>query len=163
MPSISHTTKKSLCKPLVPHMYIYLVPLYTSITIELPSSAVLLPLSIRPFPLKPRRCLRPRSPSPLPIQPRPLILTHILIPRLSRQPRRTPTPHPSFTKEHHLLLPRRFREPKALEEVFFVEQQGIGLRCYWDVDGCWDGILREFVGFADVDEERGGGRGFDEG
>lgn len=62
----------------------------------------------------------------------------INVPSLSRQPRRTPTPHPGFTKEHHLLLPRRFREPKALQEIFFVEEQRVGLGCDWDIYGCWD-------------------------
>lgn len=110
---------------------------------------------LRPFPsLRPTLCPRPAI--PLPVQPTPPILAHILIPRLLRQLRGRTTPHARLAIKHNLLIQRGFLEPEAVFEFLGGEQQRVGLRGDGDVERCGDAVCGELGGFADVDEEGGG-------
>lgn len=84
-------------------------------------------------------------------------------PSLSRQPRGRTTPNPGFTKKHNLLIERRFRKAKSVLELLCVEQQRVWLRCDGQVDRGGDSVCFVLVRLAHVDEEEGGGGGFEDG
>lgn len=96
----------------------------------------------------------------LPIQPTPMINTHLLgiIPRLHSHLRRRLGPHTSLTVKHNLLLRLRIRLRISEARLEFVrgEVDRVRLRDDGDVDGARDdaGAL-ELGGFAHVDENYG--------
>jgi len=78
-------------------------------------------------------------PTPLlPIHPTSRVLPHLLPPRLSRQLRRSPTPHPGFTIKHHLLLLSRPLEPHPILKLLRTYEERIGFCCDGDVDRARD-------------------------
>jgi hypothetical protein len=87
---------------------------------------------------------------PLPIHPAPLILGNILIPILPRQTRRSRAPHARFAIENQLLVHRRLAEAKAVLELGFVQEHGVGLGFDWDVDRAGDEPCFVLGGLADV-------------
>ena len=99
------------------------------------------------------------SPLLLPLKPTTRKLPNLLPAPLPRQPRRRPTPNPSFAVEHHASLPlRRLLEAEAFEELLGGEEEGVGAGGEREVDGGGDaaGGL-QLPGLADVDYEGGCG------
>jgi hypothetical protein len=92
-----------------------------------------------------------------PINPTPRILAHNTIPNLSRKLRRRLTPHARLAVKYNLLPRLRLRQPKPILEFFFVQEEGVGLRLYGQIDGRRNVSCGEFVGFAYVDEMCFGG------
>lgn len=107
-------------------------------------------------PLPPHRL----SPLLLPIQPTPIINTHLLgiIPRLDSHLRRRPRPHTRLTIKHNVLLRLRIRLRISEARLEFVrgEVERVRLRGEGDVNGAGDDAgAVELGGFADVDEDYG--------
>jgi hypothetical protein len=85
------------------------------------------------------------------------------VPSLSRNSRRSTTPYPGLAEKHNLLVQRGFRKVKFVQELFFAQQQRVGLRGDRDIDRGGNAVLGEFVRLAHVDEEAGRGGRFEDG
>jgi hypothetical protein len=105
----------------------------------------------QPFPSQPTSSRLTSLPTIiLPIHPTALVLGNILIPILPRQIRRRRAPHARLAIKHQLLLHRRLAEAKAILELSFVQEHGVGLRFDRDVDRAGDETGLVLGGLADV-------------